>query len=408
MKKTYKFRLQPSRNQEVVLFTWLTRCRRLYNACLEQRRIAYRSHGISLSRYDQQKQLPELKEGLPEYTDVNAQVMQDVIHKADKSFQSFFRRVRNGEEPGYPRYKSRYRFNSFTYPQAQSVFSLEDGRLKMSKLGDFKLIQHREIPPEAILKTLTIKRDNCGDWWATLSVDVGHKIPEKLPIEKVVGVDVGIAKLATLSTGQFFENKKHIKQQEKKLKLLDRRLSRKKKGSNNRNKARLVRARAYRKLGNQRQDYLHKISRYLVDNFDLIAFEDLTIKNMMNDHIFAKAIGDGAWGMLTQFTDYKAEWAGKTVVKVDPTNTSQECSMCGTIVRKSLAVRVHVCPNCFFSTDRDLNASFNIEYRAMQKIGWEPPELTTPVEIGVQSLENISPWLSRSMKREAIPSTACG
>ena len=402
--------MQPLRNQEVVLHTWLTRCRRLYNTCLEQRRIAYRSYNTSLSVYDQIKQIPDVKKELHEYSEVHSQVLQDVVRKADKSFQNFFRRVKNGEKPGYPRFKSRYRFNSFTYPQ--SGFSLENGRLTMSKLGDFKLVQHREIPNDGKIKTLTIKRDNCGDWWATFSAVFEDDIPEKLPIEKVVGIDVGITKLATLSTGQFFENKKFIRLQDKKLKRLDRKFSKKKKGSNNRNKARLERAKAYRKLQNQRKDYLHKISRYLANNFDMIAFEDLKIKNMLKNHHLARSIADSSWGMLTQFTGYKAEWAGKTVVKVDPRNTTQECSKCGMIVRKSLSVRVHCCPNCGFVTDRDLNASFNIENRAIKKIGWEPSELTTPVEIGVQSLSvinfDIGQSLSRSMNQEAISSTACG
>lgn len=396
MRKTFKFRLQPSQNQEVVLFTWLNRCRKLYNACLEQRRIAYRSYGRSISYYDQQNQLPELKKGLPEYSDIHAQVLQDVVRKADKAFQNFFRRVKTGEKPGYPRYKSRHRFNSFTFPQ--SGFSIENDRLRLSKLGDIKIVQHRDVT--GTIKTLTVKRDACGDWWATFSVDVGEA-PEKVVLTTGVGIDVGIEKLATLSTGEFFENKKHIKAQESKLKHLDRRFSRKKKGSNNRNKARLKRARAYRRLQNQRQDYLHKISRYLVDNFDLIAFEDLKIKNMMKNHHLARAIGDGSWGMLIQFTAFKAEEAGKTVVFVDPNNTSQECSNCGAIVRKSLSVRTHSCPNCNFVSDRDLNASFNILDRAIKKIGWEPPESTTPVEIGVQPLENISPWHSRSRMQEA-------
>jgi len=275
MKKAYKFRIKPTRNQKVVLFTWLGQCRRLYNACLEQRRIAYREYGISLSAYDQIKELVIVKKGIPDYKEVHSQVLQDVVRKADKSFQNFFRRVKKGEKPGYPRYKSRYRFNSFSFPQ--SGFLLKNDRLTMSKLGNFKIIAHREIPKNAQIKTLTIKRDNCGDWWATFSVDIGNA-PAKKPIEKVVGIDVGISKLAILSSNQYFENKKYIKAQEKKIKRLDRRLSRKMKGSKNRNKVRLRRARSYRKLQNQRNDYIHKISRYLVENFDMIAFEDLRIK----------------------------------------------------------------------------------------------------------------------------------
>lgn len=338
---------------------------------------------------------------MSEYSEIYARVLQDAVRRADHTFQNFFLRIKKGEKPGYPRYKSRFRYNSFTY--SQSGFSLENGYLNLSKLGNIKIVKHRKI--SGTIKTLTIKRDSCDNWWATFIVDIGDA-PVKHPVEKPVGVDVGISNLATLSTGQFFENKKHVMNQEKKLKRLDRQLSQKKKASENRKKAQLIRARSYRKLQNQRRDYLHKISRYLVENFDLIVFEDLQIKSMMKNHHLAKSISDGSWGMLTRFTTYKAEEAGKTVVLVDPNNTSQECSNCGTIVRKSLSVRTHMCPNCLFFTDRDLNSSFNIKHRGLKKIGWEPPE-STSVEIGVQSLENISPWLSRS-KKQKTPSILIG
>jgi len=407
MRKTFKFRLLPSKKQVVTLESWLNVCRFLYNTCLEQRKVAYESCGVSLSKNEQMNQLPLLKEYVPEYKDVYSQVLQDVVKRADRSFENFFRRVKNGEEKaGYPRFKSEHRYNSFTFPQQRRVFSFGDDFVKMGKIGKVKVILHREIPVDCVIKTLTIYRDRCGDWWACCNVVLGDA-PTKVPIEKMVGVDLGVSKLMVLSNGEFFENKKHIFQQEKRLKRLDRRLSRKNKRSKNRAKARLLRARAYRKLARQREDYLHKISRNLVENYDLIAFEDLHIKSMMKNHHLAKLIGDSSWGILTRFVAYKVEETGKTLMLVDPKGTSQQCSQCEGMVQKSLSIRTHECPLCGFKSDRDHNASLNILHRALDDIGQGLSEFT-PVEIGVETkdLINISHCLNQSTKQEAIFSTS--
>jgi putative transposase len=358
-----------------------------------------------LNCYGQQSQLPEVKKGLPEYNNVHSQVLQSVVKRVDTSFQNFFRRVKQGvrkEELGYPKFKSFRRYNSITYPQ--SGFTLKDDTITLSKIGTVKIILHRPIPANAIVKTLTIRKDKVGDWFACFSVDMIEKTPRKVPINKTIGVDVGIEKLATLSNGIYFENPKHIKKLEHKLKLVDRQLSRKNKGSMNRKKAILIRAKVYRKLERQRGDYFHKIAKYLVDNFDMIAFEDLNIKDMVQNNYLSKSIMDTAWNKLFQFTTYKAEEQGKKVILVDSKNTSQECSGCGTVVWKSLSVRTHKCHQCLLVLDRDLNAAINIKNRALQELGQVLPEVT-PVEIGVQQLENVSPLLSRSLRREAISST---
>lgn len=405
MRKTFKYRLYPNQEQTDTLYLTLKLCRRLYNACLEQRKIAYRSYGISLNYYNQQNQLPDIKNGLPEYNNVHSQVLQAVVRRADASFQNFFRRVKQGvrkDELGYPKFQSYRRYNSLTYPQ--SGFTLQDNTITLSKIGTIKLILHRPIPANGIIKTLTIRKDKVGDWFACFSVDFPEVTKHEVPITKTVGVDVGIEKLATLSNGVYFENPRHIKKLEHKLKLVDRQLSRKKKGSMNRRKAILTRAKVYRKLERQREDYLHKIAKYLVDNFDMIAFEDLTILDMVQNKYLSKSIMDAAWNKLVQFTTYKAGEQGKKVILVNPKNTSQECSRCGAVVRKSLSVRTHRCHQCLFVLDRDWNSAINIENRALIELGQVLPEVT-PVEIGVQSLVNITPWLSRSLKQEAISST---
>jgi len=379
IKRTFKYKLNPTAKQEVCLYKFLGACRQLYNVCLEHRILAYRTDRSTVSDFEQMKQLIELKEEFQFFKEVHSQVLQDVVRRLGKSFKNFFRRVKRGEAHGFPRFKGRYRYKSFTFPQ--SGFEIDDSILKMSKIGNVKIVLHREIPENAIIKCLTMKCDDCGDWFACFSTEELIDINKK-EIVKVVGVDVGIEKLATLSTGEFFENKKYIKDSEKKLKRLHRRLSRKKRGSSNRKKARLELVKGYRKLKRQRDDYLHKVSCRLVNNFDLMAFEDLRIKNMVINKYLSKHIYDSSWGKLIDYTIYKAEEAGKKVVLVDPRNTSQLCSGCGKMVNKSLSQRLHICPYCSLSVDRDLNASFNILDRGFEKIGLGQAELT-PMENGV-------------------------
>ena len=386
MKRTYQFKIRPGKDMVARFEKTLDACRYLYNACLFQRKIAYRDWNISMTAFDQNKQIPDVVSGLPEYyKDVHSQVLQDVTRRAGKSFSNFFKRVKSRHGPaGYPRYKSRSRYQSFTYPQ--SGWKLEDNRLILSGLGKVKMVMSRRFAKTAKVKTVTIKRDNCGDWFAMFSFQIDNLVEPivgPVPVERTVGIDVGINKLAVLSDGSFVENPKFLKPMEKKLKRLHRQLSRKVKGSSNRRKAIGKLAREYRKLTRKRNDYLHKTSQYLVDNYDLIAFEDLKIKNMVRNHNLAKSILDGCWRTLRQFTTYKAEDAGKIVSVVEPKNTTRECSVCGELHKISLSERFLHCRhnNIEFCIDRDLNSGINIRQRAFKKLGWEPPDVK-PVELG--------------------------
>lgn len=381
MRRTYKFRLYPTKEQKKTLINVLNLCQKLYNACLYQRKLSWKIYKKGISRRYQQDQLIELKTGINEYNSVFTQVLYEVVFKVDKSFQNFFRRVKKGEKPGYPRFKSYWRYDSFTYPQAG--FKLNEKQLHLSKIGDINIILHREIPADAIIKTLTIKRDNVGDWYACFSVVLPDTPKIVINTEKVVGIDVGISNLVTLSSGEYLDNSTNLRKYKRKLKLVDRRLSRKKKGSQNRKKARHIRAKVYRKLKRIEEDNLHKVSLNIVKNYDVVGFEKLNIKGMVKNHYLARVINYARWNTLIQYTTYKAEDAGKTVVLVNPKNTTQECSSCGNIVKKSLAVRIHNCPVCRLYIDRDLNASINIRNRTLEKLGMECPEVT-PMEIGVQ------------------------
>ena len=356
--KTYKYRLYPTKQQKQLLADTLESCRVLYNCALEQRKVAYRQFGVSVRRLDQQAELLEIKEYFPEYKKIHSQVLQEVILRVDRSFQNFFRRLKNNETPGYPRFKGKGWYDSFTYPQ--SGFSLSanskgNQRLKLSKIGEVKIKLHRVI--KGTIKTCTIKRE-ADKWYVCFSCEVK---PEILPkTYKDVGIDVGIEKFAALSDGSLVENPKFLRKSEVKLKYEQRKLSRKKKSSNSRKKQRTKVAKIHRKIKNQRNDFLHKESRKLVENYDVIVFEDLRIKNMVKNHRLAKSISDASWSKFIEYTSYKAVSAGKQVMLVNPRNTSQICSNCGKPVPKGLSVRVHKCPHCGLVLDRDVNAAINI------------------------------------------------
>ena len=363
-RKTFKYRMYPTRKQNIILLNVLSTCRHLYNEMLEDRKNAYDRCCIGVNYNQQAGQLKYLNLG------VYSQVAQDVLRRLDKAFQNFFRRVKNGETPGYPRFKGYNRYDSFTYPQSGFKI-LEDGRLKLSKIGVIRMFMHREI--EGKIKTCTIKRD--GDqWYAGFSVELPN--PEPKEIKTSVGVDVGITTLAVLSDGTQIPNPKTTYKYDLKLRKEHKHLSRKKKGSNNRNKQKVVLKGVYRKVRNVRKDYLHKVSRFLADTYDQIIFEDLQIKNMVKNHHLARSIHDASWGKLIEFATYKAEYAGGVVGLVNPRYTSQECCICGNIQSMPLSQRTYICASCGNVIDRDHNAAINIRNRY---VGTDCVELT-PVE----------------------------
>ncbi|WP_044640419.1 RNA-guided endonuclease InsQ/TnpB family protein [Risungbinella massiliensis] len=356
MMKSYKFKIEPNRVQRERIETTLNLCRWLYNTALEQRNFSYEKRGISVNYNMQQNELPRLKQEFPEFKQVQSQVLQDILRRLDKAFKGFFRRIKAGEKAGYPRFQGKNRYDSFTYPQ--SGFSLDGKYLKLSKIGNVRIKCHRQV--EGKIKTCTIIRKN-GKYYACFSCEI-ETITHSTG--KQVGVDLGVRHLAITSDGEFFEHPKYFRKSERKLKRLQRIVSKRKKGSNRRRKAVALLAKLHEYIANQRKDIAHKISRYLVDRYDLIAFEDLNIKGMVLNHKLAKSIVDAGWNQLVQFTSYKAEYAGKQVIQVDPYNTSQACSKCGQIVKKERKDRVHSC-SCGYTEDRDVNAARNILHKAV-------------------------------------------
>jgi putative transposase len=371
-KQAYKFRLYPTRKQRERLQWTLDRARELYNAALQERRDAYRMVGKSITYYDQAHQLPQIKQDREEYQDIHSQVLQDVLRKVDKAFQAFFARCKRGDTPGFPRYKGRNQFDSFTYPQAG--FSLtHDNRITLSKLGRIKVKLHREI--KGTIKTCTMKRE--GDaWYMVLACEVEHEPMEENT--EAVGIDLGLLHFATLSDGSTIENPRSYRKAEQRLDHLQQALSRKKRGSHRRRKAVKQVAQAHRKVANQRRDFLHKQSRKLVNAYGMLVFEKLQPANMSkrpkpkqdeNGKYLPngaaakgglnKSLVDAGWGMFQQFCTYKAANAGREVLFVNPQYTSQVCSGCYQIVKKDLSERWHRC-ECGTELDRDHNAALNI------------------------------------------------
>ncbi len=382
--KAFKFRIYPTDKQIGKLAWTLRRCKELYNAGLQERRDAYRMCGVSVSYYTQNKQLPEIKEMREEYRDIHSQVLQDVLTRVDKAMENFFRRVKNAEKAGYPRFKSGDRYDSFTY--TQSGFEIINGKLNLSKIGRVKIKLHREI--EGTIKTCTIKRE-CNQWYVVFTTEyefdpfmVFH------PTIREVGVDLGINSFAALSDGTFMENPRFYRNEEEEIQAAHKKIAHRKKGSQRRNRAKKELSRLYRKVRNKRRDFLHKQSRKLVNENAVVVFEDLQVDNMTkrpkpkqdeNGKYFPngaaakgglnKSILDAGWSAFVALCTSKAEEAGCTVVKVAPHGTSQVCSSCGCIVKKDLSVRWHSCLHCGCELDRDHNAALNILTRYQKSKG---------------------------------------
>jgi len=337
----------------------LRRCRELYNAALQERQEAWQKCGVSVTVANQSAQLPEIKEVRPEYRDINAQVLQDVLTRLDRAFQRFFARVKAGETPGYPRFQGTGRYTSFTYKQfgAGTGTYLDNGYLVLSKIGRIAVRWSRSL--EGTPKTVTISKEADG-WYACISCADApvHPLP---PTGQETGIDLGIEAFATLSDGTRIFSPGWYRKAERALKTAQRRVSRRKRGSNRRRKAVVLLAKAHQTVARQRRDFHHKTALHLVREYDAIYHEDLQPANLLKNHHLAKSITDAGWGAFLTILTYKAVWAGRQVISVKPAYTSQTCSGCGVMVHKGLSVRWHSCPECGTSLHRDHNAAKNIE-----------------------------------------------
>ena len=357
----YKARLSPSAVRRAE--GQLALCAELYNAALQERRDAWRKAGVSISAASQMKQLPEIKRIRPEYREIGSQVLQDVIQRLDRAFEGFFRRVKAGKKAGFPRFKSRSRYDSLTFKQAG--WKLEGRRLTFQGIGTAKLFLSRPI--EGRIKTVTLKRDRCGDWWVTFSCE---DVPTRLlpKTGRVVGIDVGLEKFLATSDGEVVENPRHLRRAESELKRCQRKVSKRKEGGSRRRKLVHTLARKYRRVQNARRDFHFKTALQLVRKYDLIAVEDLNVCGLARG-MLAKSVYDAGWSQFVSILCAKAAEAGRTVVRVDPSGTSQVCSGCGCVPeeRKTLSARTHRCGACGLEIDRDVNAAINILHTAVSE-----------------------------------------
>ncbi|AFV22828.1 transposase, IS605 OrfB family [Methanolobus psychrophilus R15] len=364
MLRAYKYRLYPNKSQIDSFEKQFGTCRFVYNWALDLKSTVYKDENRSISKNELKKMLPGLKVQYNWLKDVNSQSLQGSIDNLDNAFQKFFRK-----EADYPNFKSKYNpVQSFQVPQ-HYVVDLDNGTVKLPKLKEpIKAKFHRRFDGET--RTATVSRTPTGKYFISILVDDGQEIPEKIETGTTIGVDVGISHFAILSTGEKIENPRHLKTSLKKLQHEQRALSRKKKGSSNRKKQKLVVAKLHEKIANQRNDFHHKISKRLIDKNQAICLEDLNISGMVKNHCLAQAISDVAWNSFIEKLRYKADWYGKTIMQIGRfVPSSKLCSICG---YKNAGLKLNdrswECPSCHTKHDRDVNAAINILNIALNNI----------------------------------------
>lgn len=337
----------------------LVLCRKLYNWAKEQRDFTYKQEGKTITYAMQQNELPAIKKESPHYKEVHSQVLQDCLRRLDDAYQRYFR-----GEAGFPHYKSTDRYVSFTYPQPGAVTKTfaNNGFVYLPKIGFVRMKAHRPFDRSNVTQ-LNVKRYTDG-WMINISVRT-QSAETGLAVESAVGIDVGLSTFATLSDETKLDNPRFLRKTEKQLKRVQRRLSRKLLGSNNRKKAKQKVGKIHQKVARQRKDFLHKQSHRIVQGHDLIAVEQLKVKNMLRNRRLSKSISDAGWRKFIIYLTYKAERQGKRFVQVPAHGTSQTC-ICGANVPKTLAVRIHECDRCGLIQDRDIVSAKIILHRALE------------------------------------------
>lgn len=361
--KMYNYRIYPFKNQQRILHRQLDFACEMYNNLLDIKQERWKVANQNLTKTDLNNIITELKADDPKWKEIHSQVLQNVSDRLSKAFDNFFRRVKEKKagkriKVGYPRFKKPVKYKSITYPQSGFHF-VSDKKLHISNIGDIPIVLNKV--PKGKLKTMTVKIKN-NRWYACFSCILEQKIPKHPHKDKEIGIDMGLTKFAHLSDDTIIKNEQFLKQKEKRIRRLQRRLSRKKKGSHTRYKAQLILAIEHEKVANRRLDFQHKASRYIADTYGQIGVEGLNINGMLKNHHLAKHIADAGWGEFLQKTCYKAVSAGGMFVVGDPfAPSTQQCSGCGAYIKKQLNERVHGCPICGLKLDRDLNASINRE-----------------------------------------------
>lgn len=394
MQTVYKFRLHPDTEQEESLAFVMEECRWVYNHFLSM----WDDAGKIPSRYELQATLPQLKHVRESLGNVNSKVLQMVLFTLYSNLSSLVALKKKGKKVGRLRYKRYGSFKSFILNQSGFKIKTTENRfdkLYVSKVGDIPIMIHREI--EGDIKQVIIKKYKSGEWYALVCTENEVESVSQIP-ESLVGIDMGLMHFMTDNNGVQVENPKFYKQTLARIMIEQRRLSRKKKGSKNRLKQKERLNNLYNKLTSQRDDFLHKLSREYVNTYDMISVEDLSIGNMVRNRRLAQSILDSSWGKFFSMLSYKAESAGKIFVKIDPKNTSKECSVCGSIRDMPLSQRTYTCSQCGNVMDRDINAAINILNRGIVRQGLpstllEIAPLPTPIQVSASVIvEGGSPF----------------
>jgi putative transposase len=358
MLKAYKYRIKPSKKQESLINKHIGSCRLVYNWALEQKIKTYEQTGKPINHMDLDKLLPILKAEKPFLKETNSQSLQGMTKHVDAAFVRFFR-----EKNGFPKFKSKKNLiQSFPVPQHYTV-DFENSTVKLPKIGKVETIFHRKF--EGTLRTATISRSCIGKYFISILVDDGKELPDtqKYSESTTIGIDVGIKDFAVFSTGEKIENPKYLKNSLKRLKCLQKRVSRKIKGSKRRDKARKLLSKIHEKISNQRNNFQHQISSNLISENQAIALETLNVKGMQKNHCLAQAISDSAWSSFVTKLEYKAQWFGKTILRIGQFEPSSKlCNVCGYHNSElTLKDREWTCPDCKTPHDRDINAAINIK-----------------------------------------------
>lgn len=353
--RTYRYRIYPTIRQRLALEAQLDFACQLYNAALEERRYAWRGRHRTLTLYEQFRELTAVRAASMGPAQMSCSAMRDPIRRLDRAFAAFFRRVKAGAKPGYPRFRSARRYDSLTW---SSGWGVRDGRLALQGIGHVKVKWHRLLSASAVVRTVTVRRV-AERWYAGFSLKVSRSPQLAVAGRPAVGLDLGIQHFATVSTGEQIRGPRAYGAAIRQLRLAQRRVSRRQQGSHRRQKARLLLARHHQRIANLRHDHAHKLTRRLVSEFGLIAIEDLSIRALARGFL-AKHVADQGWAAFLTVLEYKAAEAGTRVIRVPPGGTSQTCSGCGALVPKRLSERIHRCPDCGLVIDRDTNAARNI------------------------------------------------
>ena len=369
MLKAFKYRIYPSNLQKIALAQSFGASRFLYNKALDFKITQYKDHKKSISCYDLTTGLlKDLKNQHDWLKTPPSQSLQMTLRHLDSAYSNFFRRIKKGENPGFPKFKSKHARQSFALPQGVSV-DFKNSKVKLPKIGEIFCVLHRKFSGK--IKTCTVSKTLTNKYFISILVDDGQELPVK-SFGKEIGIDLGIKTLITCSDHTVIDSEKFLNKNLKQLKNLQRNLSLKKKGSKNRMKTKLLLAKVHEKISNKRKDYLHKVSKKIINENQVIFLEDLNINKMLEKSHgnLSRQISDMSWRALIDMLKYKGDLYGKYVFEVNPKNTSKMCSTCRNIKEElKLSEREWQCKHCHSHHDRDFNASMNV-----LKLGQELPE----------------------------------